>query len=139
MFFRQMALRPLEFGAPPRAPFHRQARRFELCVQPPPRGVHESRILEGLPRLDLNVRIAEFRRGLRPLREVAGWAGESQIAHPIAAASTLGHDVFHLQRDISRATVHAGAAPLLQEVFPHLIPQQGVKLDAQVLKHRVVL
>ena len=118
MFFRQMVLRPLLFGATPRAPFHRQARRFELFVQPPSGGIHHGGILQGLLGLRLDVRIAKICRRLMVLLEVAGFAGQDEIADPVASPSALGHNVFNLQGDSRLAAVRTRSPELQQPSGP---------------------
>ena len=58
--------------------------------------------------------------GWLPLRS-AGWAGERQVRDSIRAALASGVDVFDLQRHVGRATIGAGAVPLLQQVLTHFI------------------
>ena len=62
--------------------------------------------------------------GSVPLALIAGAAGERQIRDPIRTAPALGVDMLDLQRYVRRATIGTGPAPLLQQVFPHLIPGQ---------------
>ena len=69
---------------------------------------------------------------LRALGLVAAPAGQGQVGHPVTAATSLGVDVFDLERYVLDAAIGTLPSPLLQQVFAKLVAGQSplLVLDA---------
>ena len=86
----------------------------------------------------MGVRKPELFLCLRTLGLIAGMTRQGQITDPIRAATTLGNQMFNLQRNIPSAAVQTGPAPLFEQILAHLVAQEGALLVLHAGDFRVL-
>ena len=140
----QATAHPVEPGQAAAAALHGQAARLESLQEGPARRVHRGRILQGGFGLgeDLleSVRLVleEHRDVLGALLAITGFAGQTQIAGPIAAAIGAGLHVFDLERHAFSVAIGTQTSPLLQQPFTQFIACQRALLILRALNRRVL-
>src|SRR5258708_1514538 len=120
--FGIILLGAIELGAPASAGFEGQVESGELVVECPARGVDGCGVAQRLLGLLLDFRMAEFGGGEGALSEIAGFAGQGEVADAVGAVAGFGEDVLDLERNVLFMAVGAGALPFVQKILANFIP-----------------
>src|SRR5258708_872113 len=90
------------------------------------------------PSLSLDLWIAELCGGLIAFAPITRLTGQCKVGDPVRASSGFGSQMFNLKGYAALVTVDALPLPLVQQIFPHLIPLHLALLILQTRDLRVL-